>query len=242
MLANPWSKPPGVDVLSMRPTWERQRKPWRLRARCRCTGRAVPSISSSPRGQTRPPSRTKRPRSSWPWRERPPWRPRYVWRSCNGRRRLFERLADDDELSVRVGGCRKICSRHVVGVGHGSELAPLRRVDTTTHRTACERTDGEGQCPRFGPRGSAGRRSAPRHHRGRCRRVDHRRRWRDRRRTTTPSAEAHDLADDTSPPRSFGGDGSGRAIDVSTPSGGRGRRIVERPAWVLDTARRGLTR
>lgn len=62
----------------------------------------------------------------------------YVCRSCDGGRRLGERLAHDG-LVVRAVGCQKICSHHVVGVRHGSQLVWFRRVDTKARRRALRR-------------------------------------------------------------------------------------------------------
>jgi hypothetical protein len=63
----------------------------------------------------------------------------YVCRKCDGGRRLADRLDRDDDLSVRVVGCQKICSHHVFGVRAGGTVTWFRKIDSKQRRTALRR-------------------------------------------------------------------------------------------------------
>ncbi len=61
----------------------------------------------------------------------------FVCRKCDGGRRLADHLAGRTDASVRLVGCQRICSHHVVGVRRaGARLTWFKKVDTKRRRRA----------------------------------------------------------------------------------------------------------
>ena len=60
-----------------------------------------------------------------------------VCKKCDGGKRLGERLAELDDVTVRMVGCQKVCSHHVVGIRRpGHRVVWLEKIDSKQRRRA----------------------------------------------------------------------------------------------------------
>jgi len=69
----------------------------------------------------------------------------YVCRKCGGGRRLGAHVEERTDASVRLVGCQKICTDHVVGVGHpDAGIVWFERVDSKPRRRALREYVADG--------------------------------------------------------------------------------------------------